>query len=237
MYPLRPLQIKTFYLLPVLLLLFSACSASTSPGGDAVQVSFNTENDILLSGHVFGEGNTVVILSHMDTGDQSNWWPFARTLRDKGYKVLTYDFRGFRDSSGEVALDSSYEDLNAAVDYFVDQNVSQIVLIGAGIGGTASLRVASHSAVVGVVTLSSSPIVGTLNVVDNIPAIKASKMFLAAEEDTFNVRSMDVFLQMSGDPKERHILKGSEKGTNMLLGPSGPSAKGLIIDFLRRNTQ
>tara|TARA_Y100000590_G_scaffold64432_1_gene69278 strand:- start:12930 stop:13451 length:522 start_codon:yes stop_codon:yes gene_type:complete len=173
----------------------------------------------------------------MDTGDQSNWWPFARTLRDKGYKVLTYDFRGFRDSFGEAALDSSYEDLNAAIDYFVDQNVSKIVLIGAGIGGTASLRVGNHPSVVGVVTLSSSPIVGALNVVDDIPAIKAPKMFLAAEEDTFNVRSTDVFLQMSGDPKERHIMKGAEQGTNMLIGPSGPSAKGLIIDFLRRNTQ
>ena len=237
MYPLRRLQIKTFFILPVLLLLFSACSANTSPGGGAVQVSFNTENNILLSGHIFGEGNTVVILSHMDSGDQSNWWPFARTLRDKGYKVLTYDFSGFRDSSGEVALDSSYEDLNAAIDYLVDQNVSEIVLIGAGIGGTASLKVGSHSAVVGVVTLSSSPIVGTLNVVDDISSIKAPKMFLAAEEDTFNVRSMDVFLQMSGDPKERHTLKGTEQGTNILGGPSGPSAKGLIIDFLRRNTK
>ena len=237
MYLLRHLQIKTFYLLPILLLLFLACSANTSPGGDAIQVSFSTEDGVLLSGHVFGEGNKAVILSHMDTGDQSNWWPFARTLRDKGYNVLTYDFRGFRDSPGEIALDSSHKDLNAAVDYFVDQNVSQIVLIGAGIGGTASLRVGNHSAVVGVVTLSSSPIFGTLDIVDDLPEIKAPKMFLAAEEDTFNVRSMDVFLQMSVDPKEKHVLKGTEQGTNMLLGPSGPSVKGLIIDFLRRNTQ
>mgnify|MGYP006157596461 CR=1 FL=1 len=236
MYPLRHLQIKAFHLLLVLLFLILACSANTSPGGDAVEVSFNTQDDIVLNGYIFGEGNVGVILSHMETGDQSNWWPFARILRDKGYKVLTYDFRGFRKSSGDIALDFSHKDLSAAIDYFVDQNVSNIFLVGAGVGGVASLKLGSQPTISGVITLSSPPIFGTLDVVDDIPEIMAPKMFLAAEEDFFNVRSLDVFLQMSTGSKEKHIIKGIEQGTNMLFGSSGPSVKGLILDFLRRNT-
>ncbi|HIH14318.1 MAG TPA: alpha/beta fold hydrolase [Nanoarchaeota archaeon] len=69
-------------------------------------------------------------------------WPagFAK----KGYRVLTFDFRGRGESEGdfsETTLTTNINDLNAAID-FLNSNV---VLIGASFGGTASICIAAKN--------------------------------------------------------------------------------------------
>ena len=92
---LKPLPAKYLSLLAVSATLFLyGCGSSIGPGGGATQVSFNTEDGVQLSGHLFGSSNVGVVLSHMRPADQESWWPFARVLKDKGYQVLAYDFRG-----------------------------------------------------------------------------------------------------------------------------------------------
>jgi hypothetical protein len=53
-------------------------------------VHFRSADGVRLAGRLFGRGATVVILSHMGPGgnDQSEWWPMARVLADRGYRVL-----------------------------------------------------------------------------------------------------------------------------------------------------
>ena len=222
------------------LLLFLAlvnCSSSISPGGNATEVSFSTPDGIVLAGNVFGSGDTTVVLSHSEAVDQTSWWPFARILRDKGYKVLTYDFRGYRDSTGDMELGRAGIDLDSAVDFILSDGASKVFLIGSGIGGTASLGVGIREEIAGVITLSTSPISNSLNVIENIPNISSPKLFLASEQDLFNARSLDLFEQISVAPKERHKIEGQSQGTNMLLGNNGPLVKGLIVDFLRRYSE
>lgn len=227
---------KTFGML-LLFLVLANCSSSMSPGGKTTEVSFLTHDGITLAGQVFGFGSTAVILSHTESADQTSWWPFARILRDKGYKVLTYDFRGYRDSSGDMDLGNSGTDLDSAVDFVLSEGASKIFLIGAGVGGTASLKVGTRAEVSGLITLSSSPISNNLDVIEDIPNITSPKLFLASKQDLFHARSLDVFEQISGDPKERHRIEGESQGTEMLLSDNGPLVKGLIVDFLRRYSE
>lgn len=229
------LPVKLLSLLVVALaLLISGCSANPGPGGGATKVSFDTEDGVQLSGHIFGSGDVGVVLSHMRPADQESWWPFARVLKDKGYQVLAYDFRGYRDSQGEVDIDSIDKDVQAALDFLKSKGASKVFLIGASMGGTASLKVASREEVAGVVTLSAPPVIEDLDAREDVRAISAPKLFMAAREDGFYARSVELFDQTASDPKERQIVDGDAHGTNMLSGDSGPRVQGLIADFLRR---
>mgnify|MGYP000754780488 FL=1 len=110
--PVKPLS----FLAVALALLITGCSSNPGPGGGAAKVSFNTEDGIQLSGHLFGSGDVGVVLSHMKPADQESWWPFARVLKDRGYQALAYDFRGYRDSQGELDIDNIDKDVQAALD-------------------------------------------------------------------------------------------------------------------------
>lgn len=232
---MKLLPVKLLSLLTVALaLLITGCSSNPGPGGGATKVSFNTEDGIQLSGYLFGEGDVGVVLSHMRPADQESWWPFARVLKDKGYQVLAYDFRGYRDSQGELDLANIDKDVQAALDFLKSKGVSKIFLMGASMGGTASLKVASREDVAGVITLSAPFAIEGLDVSEDVREISAPKLFIAAREDGLYTRSVDLFDQTSPEPKERQIVDGNAHGTDMLSGDSGPRVQGFIVDFLRR---
>ena len=220
-----------------LVLAAAGCSANPGPGGGAEKVTFDTADGVQLSGHVFGSGETGVVLSHMRPADQESWWPFARVLRDRGYRVLAFDFRGYRDSQGEVDLDSLDKDVEAALDFIRGRGASKVFLIGASMGGTASLKVAPRPDVAGVVTLSAPPLIENLDVRGDLRSISAPKLFIATRDDGFYARSASLLDQGSDDPKELHFLDGAAHGTDMLTGDSGPRAQGLILDFLGRYSE
>jgi len=233
---LKPLPAKYLSLLAVsvaLALFLSGCSSNPGPGGGATKVSFNTGDGIQLSGHLFGSGDVGLVLSHMRPADQESWWPFARVLKDKGYQALAYDFRGYRDSQGEVDIDNIDRDVQAALDFIKSEGVSKVFLIGASMGGTASLKVASREEVTGVIILSAPWTIEGLDASEDVTAISAPKLFIAAQNDIFYARSVALF-DKTPDPKESQIVDGSAHGTDLLSGDSGLRVQGLIVDFLRR---
>ena len=221
----------------VLAVMVAGCSAHTSPGGGSEKITFDTEDGVELSGHVFGSGPVGVVLSHMRPADQESWWPFARVLRDRGYQALAFDFRGYRDSQGEVDIDSLDIDLEAALGELESRGATRVFLVGASMGGTASLKVAARSDVAGVITISAPPLIEGLDAREDLRSISAPKLFIAAREDGFYTRSASLLDQGSDDPKELHFLDGAAHGTDMLTGDSGPRAQGIILDFLGRYSE
>ena len=221
----------------ILALMTAGCSANPSPGGGSEKISFDTEDGVQLSGHVFGSGQVGVVLSHMRPADQESWWPFARVLKDRGYHVLAFDFRGYRDSQGEVDIDSLDKDVEAALGELESRGATRVFLIGASMGGTASLKVAARRDVAGVVTLSAPPLIENLDARGDLRNISAPKLFVATRDDGFYARSASLLDQGTDDPKELHFLDGAAHGTDMLTGDTGPRAQGLILDFLGRYSE
>ena len=235
---LKLLPAKPVSLLAVVLaLIIFGCNANPGPGGGATKVSFDTVDGVQLSGHLFGSGDVGVVLSHMRPADQESWWPFARVLRDRGFQTLAYDFRGYRDSQGELDIDNIDKDVEAALSFLMGRGASKVFLIGASMGGTASLKVASRTEVAGVVTLSAPPIIEGLDAREDVRDVLAPKLFIASRDDRFYARSADLLDQSALDPKERQIVDGGEHGTDMLTGDSGPRVQGMIVDFLGRYSE
>lgn len=206
----------------------------SEPPGE--EVSFHTDDGILLSGRIIGNSEKNIILSHMDGGSQSDWWQFAEILGNHGYSSLTFDFRGHGKSGGSIDKTKLDTDLEAAVDHIISTGKSKILLLGASMGGTASISVASYKDISGLITISApAQIAGGLDATSHISKIEVPKLFIAAKDDKFHSRSVDLFAQSSTNEYEAYKLPGNKHGTNLFDDQNSDKLNGLILDFLRRN--
>jgi hypothetical protein len=109
---------KRMTILIIMLAMLTSCQTAQPtppPSLSEGEVTFTTEDGIQLSGTVFGQGTTAVILAHMRNRDQTSWQPFAQVLAERRFTALTFDFRGYSKSGGDVdysALDKDARTVN-----------------------------------------------------------------------------------------------------------------------------
>lgn len=209
-------------------------------------VNFTTADGVDLSGHLFGSGKTGVILAYMYPADQTSWHTTAQILADEGYSALTFDFRGYGESGGKKEIDCLDRDVVAALAAFAQAGVTSVVLMGASMGGTASLVAAEHVLterkpsqepspaipdILGVITLSAPVNFKGLSAADAVPRLTCPLLFIAAEEDVGadNAKELQQLAQGQG---ELHIVSGNEHGTNLLQGPQRDQVWQIMHSFL-----
>lgn len=198
------------------------------------EVTFTTEDGINIGGNIFGTGSKWVILSHMYPTDQTSWFDFARELAGKGYIVLTYDFRGYGKSGGDQDIPNIYKDLEAALNFVKQYDAEKIFLIGASMGGTASLIVASKEEVDGVVSFSSAMEFMGLSAEGTVQDIESPKLFMASQGDGGAADAANKFYEDSTTSKYMVILNGNSHGTFVFEEEPEDAeiAKQNIFDFL-----
>lgn len=225
-----------------LALLLAACGGgeeavaptATAPavaGSEAV--SFLTEDGITIRGHLFGSGETAVVLSHMRPNDQQAWFGFARVLAGQGFAALTYDFRGYGETSGEEDLGLIDRDLAAAVDFLRARGFQRIFLIGASMGGTASLVVAAREEVAGVVAVSAPASFEGLDAEAVMAQVSEPKLFIASLGDQSAYNSLQGLMAKAREPKESRTFDGNAHGTRILEGEYAAQFRDAVIQFLR----
>ncbi|MEX2227122.1 MAG: alpha/beta fold hydrolase [Dehalococcoidia bacterium] len=205
--------------------------ASTTPTTD------EPEDPLVLEGRVFGSGDVGVILSHMRLDEQTAWYPFAQRLADTGdYTVMTFDFRGFGESTGDKQFDRIDTDLRAAYDYMRDQlDIDKVFFVGSSMGGTASLVVGARVPVAGVVSISAPGQFPPIDAEMTVEDITAPKLFITSEDDVPQARTQETFWELAREPKQQHIYEGDAHGTAIFAGPHGKDLERRIIDFLVSN--
>jgi len=110
------------------------------------QVTFTDEHGTRLSGVELGSGTTGLVLTHQDPGDVCDWLPYARELVNStpGYRVLCLDFQGYGNSDDGAEGDRRDLNIVSAAGYLRDHGVAKVVLMGASMGGNASLVAATE---------------------------------------------------------------------------------------------
>lgn len=220
----------------LLALLGAACDAggdgrSGVPSGR--EIHFTTSDGVRLTGELRGRGDTVVILSHMFPGDRTSWAPFAHELAEEGYRTLTFDFRGYGDSDGSRTVSQMWRDVLAAVQFARQEGAERIVLLGASMGGTASLVVAAREDVDGVVTLSApATFRGLVAPPEALRAIEEPKLFVVAHGDRSPNATAQVLYAEARQPKRLLVVTGDEHGIPLIDGPQGEAVRTAILDFL-----
>lgn len=230
----RSLLAKATAVLASMLLVAAACSSGSDSSGG---VRFLGDDGLVLQGRLFGRGANGVILAHMLNSNQGEWASFADNLANRGFTVLTFDFRGHGSSPGQKQVGIADADLAAALRFMRD-NVMQrnIFLIGASMGGTAALKVASREVVLGVITLSApESIRGLAATLDELQRITAPKLFIAAEGDGAHAANAQRFFDLSKEPRKLQIVPGSDHGVALLQGEQADRVRGAILSFLDAN--
>jgi len=201
------------------------------------EVNFKTDDGININGNIFGSFNRIVILSHMFPTDQTSWFEFAKFLNENKIAAMTYDFRGYGKSEGKKEIANIYKDLEAAIKYISQYNLDKVYLMGASMGGTASIIVAAETKVSGLITLSAPDEFKGLSAKNEIKNLKCPKLFIASKGDTYAFKSANFFYDNSNEPKEKLILDGKSHGTFIFNEEpeNGNKIKEAVTIFLNKN--
>jgi dienelactone hydrolase len=242
-----PIHVRTLVVGLLVLTVLSACGAEAPRGSTAnsKEITFESTDGVTLSGRLFGpdEGTAGVVLAHMFPSDQSAWYFFANRLGERGYRVLTFNFRGYCPggeagcSEGEKNIPAIWQDLEGAVEALRSEGVTRFGLVGASMGGTASLIVAAMEGadIDAVITLSAPTAFEGLDAgADVLAQVSAAKLFIAGHEDVDAVHAVDTLYGETLQPKRPVILTTGDHGTDILTGNQAGIVSTEMINWLER---
>jgi pimeloyl-ACP methyl ester carboxylesterase len=235
----------------LLVLLASAALAATAgarterAGSTCVSgpdVTFRAADGTKLIGHVFGSGRKAVIFGHQSQGSLCEWLSYARRLARLGYTAFAIDFRGHGLSQYRTgaAANRLPLDLAAAAKFVRARGHRKVFLVGASMGGIASLVAGTtvKPAVDGVVSVSAPARFMGMNAVATAPRLRVPVLYLATELDEaagydFSRDAQEMHAATAAADKRLEILPGARHGIGLVGG--SPRAKALIEAFLKRH--
>lgn len=209
---------------------------------DPTPVTLHTPDGLALAAALYlpaGEGPFPgVVLSHAAAADKEAWATTPWLLQAAGYAVLTYDFRGHGGSAGELDPPNAATDLRTALAYLRAQrpvDTRRIALIGASMGGMASVIVgAQDPAVRAVVAISSPP-----DAAGQYPGLVVGQLsprpFLAIGCDADPLTRPERVRQLyegAGPPKRVVIIECAAHANNILKTEAGPRLLDLVLRWL-----
>jgi fermentation-respiration switch protein FrsA (DUF1100 family) len=99
-----------------------------------------------------------ILYNHGNNEDIGMNIRYLQRFRDKGFSVLTYDYRGFGLSEGKSTEKNTYRDGEAAYAYLVDHlkiPPSKIILMGRSLGGGVAVELATRKPVAALIMQST----------------------------------------------------------------------------------
>ena len=221
-----------FALLGLGFILASAACGHSRQAAGATPVEFRTTDGIGLHGDSYGSGGRWVVLVNDQGQDSRAWESVVQELLGDGYRVLTFDLRGYGDSGGDPSEGKAPVDVSAALAFARSRGARSLFLVGAGGGATAALVAAGSEDIDAIVVFSPrAELAGVAK--DRIRDTRAPKLvvvgwldYRAAEEAT------SVYTRVIGW-KLFLSLPVEVEGTDLLASALGPQARGHLLQFLR----
>jgi pimeloyl-ACP methyl ester carboxylesterase len=119
----------------------------------------------------------------------------------------------------------------------------EVVLVGASMGGTASLIAATELSakalpvtkvrVAGVATLSAPVEFKGLSAEEAVPKLQAPLLFVAAKDDVGAAGATEL-QGLSGNTGDLQIVPGKDHGTDLLKGSEADMVWDLLMGFLKK---
>jgi uncharacterized protein len=213
-----------------------AATATASPGRP---VTFPAADGTTLTGRVYGNGTTAVVLSNMGDNDPTAWEGFAPTLADAGYTVLSYAYRyPVRTANLDAAKASgAVDDLAGAAAYVRQQGARRLVLVGASLGGMATAKLAARlraDAVVVIASPGDRQAAFQLRVEPaELTAITAPKLFVASDDDpNVDIAETRALFDQAREPKQWQSYPSTAHGTLLFGTAHGDALRQRLVDFV-----
>ena len=207
-------------------------TTATCIGANDTVAYFQADGGTRLQGVVAGRGPAGVVLAPQSWQTLCGWLPFARQLGDLGFQAMAVDLP-------LLPLQNAAWDhfLAAAVTYLRGRGATSVVLLGASLGGAASMVASANivPAVDGVVSFSGERRVAGLDA-DRAVTRSSVPLLIIASESDYYLNSHDaraLYTESAAADKQLLILPGSAHGTAILDGPDGSRVRALVVEFLR----
>lgn len=145
---------------------------------DASIIKLSTPNGEKISAKFFKneKAQYTILFSHGNAEDIFTSTPFFEELSEAGFNVLVYDYRGYGTSEGSPSEKNSYEDIETAYNYLVNEQKiapGKIIIHGRSLGGAVSIDLASRQKCGGLIVESS--FVSAFRVMTRIPIYPFNK--------------------------------------------------------------
>jgi pimeloyl-ACP methyl ester carboxylesterase len=207
-------------------------------------VQFHSDSGVPLGGVILGEGPVGVVLAHESRGDLCDWLPYGRDLVKLGYRVLAFDLNGLGSSPRSPGSPGNPRfdlDVAAAVDLLRAKSATKIVLVGANLGGLASLVAATEiePPVDGLIDLSGQ---GQISGLDGIAAarrLRVAVLYFASDADEFLPDTKAVFEATAVSDKRLEVINTIGHGASLVDPTDNPKAadvRSLIEAFIGDHT-
>ncbi len=221
-----------------------ATTCGTVPAGLATSTYFLRASDgVRIYAAVAGSGSKAVVLVHESGGaGLCGWLPTMRWLSENGIRTVAINLRGYPPSgTPRLAVYHHYApDLQAAIDAAQTLGAKDVFVLGASLGGAATVTEAPKlEGVAGVISLSGELELPTseLDAIGAAPHITVPFLFVGSKADGYVLGSEARRLTraVGSKDKQAHIFAGGYHGWDLLdVAPYRTRVKKLILGWLSR---
>lgn len=213
------------------------CGSSYS-GLGARPFWLETSDGVRLYAVEAGEGRTAAVLAHQGQSNLCDTLDYAKTLLAAGLRVLAFDFRGngLSQQPTRNALQLG-RDLSAATERARADGAEHVLLIGASMGGAASVQNGAGLPVSGIISLSGTRLWPGFGVnKPGAPALSAPLLYIGSRDDSRAplAEAHAVFNQAGSQDKRIVLYPGALHGWELVAGTAmGPRTRALILSWIR----
>lgn len=202
-----------------------------TPFSDPRDISFPAPGGGTVFAHLYGSGDSVVVLAHGMRFNKESWSGQAAELVTAGFRVIAIDFRGYGKSvpgpNARPGFDDMYQDVLAAVRYARETGGKTVAVVGASMGGFASANAVVNGQpgeIDRVLLLAHPPI-------EHPELIAGPKLFVTAEGDSLAPQVREQY-QKAPEPKELVVLPESAHAQNIFATEQAGPLMSEIVRFV-----
>ncbi|MEB3179284.1 MAG: alpha/beta hydrolase [Nostocaceae cyanobacterium] len=139
-------------------MIFQPQSSSYQDSREIIKLT-NADQSRLAAIHLVNPTAKYTILyAHGNAEDLGDIRPILEDLRDVGFSVFAYDYRGYGTSEGTPSEKNAYQDIDTAYNYLTQElkiSPQQIILFGRSVGGGSVVDLATRQPVGGLIVEST----------------------------------------------------------------------------------
>ena len=191
------------------------------------EVSFPTSDGGTVFANLYGKGDNAVVLAHGAVFNKESWHKQALLLAEKGFRVLSIDFRGYGKSRPATERNGLHLDVLAAVRYLHQKGAKRVSVVGGSMGGGAAARAsieAKDGEIDGLILLAHAPVAQPQK-------LKGRILFIVSQGDGLKRRIQQQF-QAAPAPKKLTILSGKAHAQHIFRTKYAEELSKHIVDWL-----
>ena len=190
-------------------------TAAPLPEGKAI--TFDASGAEPLSGTLYGEGQTAILLANMSVGGEKQWDPFVATVDKQKFTTVTFNYRD---------IDDVAPDMEALLGWLKDHGFTRVICIGASLGTRACTTISLEPEIAGIVLIAGA--------VHHASVAEATypKLFMAGALDN---RAFDIQTgyEKAAEPRELVLFEANRAhGTDLFSSKDSERFLTALIEFV-----